>query len=194
MAVPDYTESIESYLGAYEHKNTMKLDIEASTDPREIIKAAKRHIWRPQPQSQCTRDAHQRRDAGVAVGRERLVNPDAGEARLPGEPGHAVRAGDVVERGTDEAAVARVEFVDCVEILAQVAAGAQMGRHFLRPPCRGPGGCFARRGARRRWYPHAAGPRFGASSRALGRGAVDFASQCDQARLVKGGMEYAMTP
>ena len=46
MAVPDYTESIESYLGAYEHKNTMKLDVEASTDPREIIKAAKRYIWR----------------------------------------------------------------------------------------------------------------------------------------------------
>ena len=46
MAVPDYIESLETHLGAHEHKNTMKLDVEASTDPRAIIKAAKKHIWR----------------------------------------------------------------------------------------------------------------------------------------------------
>ena len=54
-----------------------------------------------QPQSQGTRDPHQRREAGVAVRGERLVDPDSAQACLTGEPGHAVRPGDVVERRAD---------------------------------------------------------------------------------------------
>ena len=71
------------------------------------------------------RDAHPRGEGGVAVRGERFVAPDAARTGLARKPGHAVRPGDVVERGADEAPVAGVELADDVEIPGHVAEVAK---------------------------------------------------------------------
>ena len=92
-------------------------------------------------------DPHERGEGGIAVRRERLVDPDAGHAGLVGELGDAVGAGDVVERGADEAPVARVLLGAGFEVPAHVLAVVQIARRI--PPLEGFGHGFFRRLARR---------------------------------------------
>ena len=75
--------------------------------------------------SKCTRDPHQRREGGATVRGERLVDPDVAQASLAVESGHAVRAGDVVERGADEAAIARVRIDECVQMTGERIAALE---------------------------------------------------------------------
>ena len=115
------------------------------------------------PTVQRAGDPHERGQRGVAVRSKRLVDPDAGHAGLVGDLGDAVGPGDVVERGADEAAVARVLLGARFQIPAHLLAVVQIARRI--PPLEGFGHGLFRRLARRAARSMRPGGSPGASSR-----------------------------
>ena len=62
----------------------------------------------PRLHTQCPHDPHDRGEAGVAVLGQRLVKTFAAHPDVTGQQTHVLRPCDIVQSGTDQAAVARV--------------------------------------------------------------------------------------
>ena len=92
--------------------------------------------------SQRPRDPHYRGEGGVAVFRQCLVQPLAAHPDLAGEPAHVPCPRDVVQGGTDQAAVARIllrarlqveaRIFPCAKVPGYIPFGERLGHVCLQ--------------------------------------------------------------